>query len=164
MSRALSYGTIYTTKPLRRGIDIDRPKAAQDLGAMKVAEDGQQIAGWVTGTGALAVVARQVQGGETGAPEAQLAAGWARPDAASALREPPTPLDGYRVVEITIGDASPAAGQVLGAITWPPGWTPVSVLQDRRLGSPDPGITLAAGDRINVLAPVAVPRDQPGPT
>src|ERR1039458_2554162 len=131
---------------------------------MKVAEDGQQIAGWVTGTGALAAVARQVQGGETGAPEAQLSAGGARPDAASALREPPTPLDGYRVVEITIGDASPGAGQVLGAITWPAGWTPVSVLQDRRLGSPDPGITLAAGDRINVLAPVADPRDQPGPT
>jgi CIC family chloride channel protein len=28
VSRALSYGTIYTTKLLRRGIDIDRPEAA----------------------------------------------------------------------------------------------------------------------------------------
>lgn len=125
--------------------------------------DGQQIAGWVTGRGVLGAVARQIRAGEGVAPEAQLAAGGGRPDAASTLREPPTPLAGYRVLEITINDTSPAAGEVLGTITWPPGWTPVSVLQDQRLGSPDPGIKLAPGDRINVLAPLAVRRDQPGP-
>ena len=48
---------------------------------------------------------------------------------------------------------SPAVGQTLGTITWPPGWTPVSVLRNRQLRDPDPGITLSAGDRINLLAP-----------
>lgn len=121
------------------------------------------VGGIIYGTGVLEAVARQIRTGDTGAPQARLAADSAWPDAVEARREPPAPLAGYRLVEIAIGDGSPAAGQALGALAWPPGWTPVSVLRDHRLGSPDPGTTLSPGDRINVLVPLADHRDQPGP-
>jgi CIC family chloride channel protein len=38
VSRALSYGTVYTTKLLRRGIDIDRPKATHAFDELTVAD------------------------------------------------------------------------------------------------------------------------------
>ena len=38
VSRALSYGTIYTTKLLRRGIDIDRPAPTQAFAALTAAD------------------------------------------------------------------------------------------------------------------------------
>jgi CIC family chloride channel protein len=43
LSRRLSYGSIYTTKLLRRGIDIERPKAAAALRARSVAEVMQPL-------------------------------------------------------------------------------------------------------------------------
>jgi CIC family chloride channel protein len=45
VSRRLSYGSIYTTKLLRRGIDIERPKAAAALRARSVAEVMQPLRG-----------------------------------------------------------------------------------------------------------------------
>lgn len=43
-SRALSYGTIYTTKLLRRGIDIDRPDPGHSFTALTVADAMQPFA------------------------------------------------------------------------------------------------------------------------
>jgi len=43
ISKRLSYGSIYTTKLLRRGIDIERPKAAAALRALSVAEVMQPL-------------------------------------------------------------------------------------------------------------------------
>ena len=220
ISRALSYGTIYTTKLLRRGIDIDRPTpwhALQDLrvadamhtfpvplaaalgpdgaaswpapggaslpgpvthrrepqavfateslaqalrqlvvygrdGLPVLSADGQQVQGWVTNDSILQTVARKINTAQAQATQGQLAAGWALPDPQTSLRDPPTPLRGYQILEITIPDNSPATGQPLRALTWPPGWTPVSVLHNRRMRYPDPGITLSPGDRIILLA------------
>jgi CIC family chloride channel protein len=228
-SRMLSYGTIYTTKLLRRGIDVDRaapwrafadmkagqamrsftvplpvtgqagvaahdghhgtgnaadpgiaplpgpvtherdPQAlfvgeslAQALRQLEVygsdglpvlSPDGQHVQGWVTNASVLRAIAVQLRAAGKKAPQAQLDAGWALPDPGSALREPPTPLLGYKILEITISSGSPAAGQALGSIPWPPGWTPVSVLRNRQLRDPDPDIVISAGDRINLLAP-----------
>jgi CIC family chloride channel protein len=227
VSRMMSYGTIYTTKLLRRGIDVDRaapwrafadlkagqamrsfpvplpvtagppardghdgtgnaagpgtaplpgpvtherdPQAlfaseslAQALRQLEVygsdglpvlSPDGQHVQGWVTNASVLRAIAAQLRAADKEAPQAQLDAGWALPDPGSSLREPPTPLPGYKILEITISDGSPAAGQTLGTITWPPGATPVSVLRNRQLRDPDPGIVISAGDRINLLAP-----------
>jgi CIC family chloride channel protein len=226
VSRALSYGTIYTTKLLRRGTDIDRPTPAHAFEDLTVADamhplpaplavapaqvgqgdepvavaavlpgavtyqrepqalfateslaqalrqlviygrdglpvlspDGQHVQGWITNPGVLQAVASQIDASRAQATQGQLAADWALPDPATSLREPPTPLPGYQVVEVTIRNNSPVSS-TLGAITWPPGWTPVSVLHDRRLGSPDPSLTINSGDRINLLVPE--PR-QPG--
>ena len=54
--------------------------------------------------------------------------------------------------------ARPPSGTRLGETTWPPGWVPVSVLDDHTLRDPDPGFTLTPGDRVNLLVPAP-----PGP-
>jgi CIC family chloride channel protein len=232
VSRALSYGTIYTTKLLRRGTDIDRPAPAHAFEDLTVADamhplptplaaapapagqgnghaadeaalpgaityrrepqalfaseslaqalrqlmiygrdglpvlsaDGQQVQGWITNPGVLQAVARQVRTSQAQTAGGQLAARWALPDPRTSLREPPTPLPGYQILEITIQANSAAANSTLGGLTWPPGWTPVSVLHDRTLHHPEPGITLSAGDRVNLLVPALYrpQRSEPG--
>ena len=232
-SRALSYGTIYTTKLLRRGTDIDRPPAAdpfEDLtaadamhpfpapltimarppgppsrpgpdraplpgpvtrqhypqvlfatesltqalrqlelygrdGLPVISADGQHLQGWITSQNVLQAVARHMHAAPAAAP-APRAAALAVPGP-EAPGQPPAPLRGYQILEITIPAGSPAAGQTLGDTTWPPGWIPVTVLDNHTLRDPDPGITLAPGDRVNLLArephtlQPAHPHDQP---
>jgi CIC family chloride channel protein len=220
VSRALSYGTIYTTKLLRRGTDIDRATPWRALQDLKVADamqpfqvpisvtngasghsaapgldvaslpgpvtherdpqavfateslaqalrqlevygrdglpvlsaDGQQIAGWVTNTSVLSAVAREISSSQEETAEAQAAADWDHDTPASILEAPPNPLPGYRIVEITISDGSPAAGTKLGDIGWPPGSVPVSLLRGRSLRQPDPDTVLGPGDRISLLS------------
>ena len=207
-SRALSYGTIYTTKLLRRGTDIDHPRYAdpfRDLtaadamhpfpaplaiaagppgdlspdpappgpvtrkyhpemlfatesltqalrqlelygrdGLPVISADGQHLQGWITSQNVLQAVARHMHA----APAEQ-----AQPPAAPAVPgQPPDPLRGYQILEITISAGSAANGKALGDTTWPPGWIPVTILDNHTLRDPDPGITLAPGDRINLLA------------
>ena len=228
-SRALSYGTIYTTKLLRRGQDIDRAAPWRAFGDLKATDvmhpfprplavtagpdrdgqaapalarlagpvtyqgdpqtvlaseslaqslrqimaygrdglpvlsaDGQQVQGWITGASVLDAVAREI-----GGPPPQVPAR-AGPDGESSRQEPPNPLPGYQVLEVTIEDGSPASGQALGAITWPPGSFPVSVLRNRTLQDAEPSLTLTPGDRINLLARAPQPslpplaHDMPG--
>ncbi|MFZ0190759.1 MAG: chloride channel protein, partial [Streptosporangiaceae bacterium] len=219
LSRSLSYGTIYTTKLLRRGTDIDRPPSAdpfEDLtaadamhpfaapltiaagppgppggpgpdqaplpgpvthrhhpqmlfasesltqalrqlelygrdGLPVISADGQRLQGWITSQNVLQAVARHMHAATAAAPAQHAAAPAVSPPQA-APREPPAPLRGYQILEITIPAGSPAAGQALGDTTWPPGWIPVTVLDNHTLRDPDPGITLAPGDRVNLLA------------
>jgi chloride channel protein, CIC family len=224
VSRGLSYGTIYTTKLLRRGIDIDRPAPPRLFDVLTVADamhplptplsiatanggptstaatgtgldlaslpgtlthqaepqavyaseslaqalrqleiygrdglpvispDGQQVQGWITGAGVLRAVARRVQAEATQGRRGQLAADWAQPDPEATLSTPPTPLDGYQVLEVTVPAGSAMAGQRLGHLSWPPSSTPVAVLHRRAMRDPDPDITLEPGDRVTVLA------------
>jgi CIC family chloride channel protein len=202
-SRALSYGTIYTTKLLRRGFDVDRAVPWRAFGDLKAAEamrpfavplhvppgpdlngsapapgasqpgsvtdqgdpqavygseslaqtlrqlevygrdglpvlsaDGQHVLGWITDASVLKAVAREIKIRPSPAQEAA-----------------PTPLDGYRVLEINVSQDSPAAGEALGNVSWPEGSIPVSVLHDRRVSDPDPAITLEPGDRVSLLTP-----------
>ena len=225
VSRALSYGTIYTTKLLRRGIDIDHPPSADPFEELTAADamrpfqlpltadpvgphggpdengtvlpgsvthqgapqvlfaneplaqavrqlvkygrdglpvlsmDGQQLEGWLTSPNVLQAIARQMATALAAAtPPAHLAAGWALADQQPAPDDAPVPLRGYQVVEVTIGRGSAAVGHTLGETTWPPGWAPVSVLDDHTLRDPDPGFTLTPGDRVNLLVPAP-----PGP-
>ncbi len=235
VSRALSYGTIYTTKLLRRGIDIDHPPSADPFEELTAADamrpfqspltadppgphgapdedgavlpgpvthqgapqvlfaneplaqavrqlvlygrdglpvmsiDGQQLEGWVTSANVLQAIARQMATALAAAtPPAHLAAGWALADQGPAPDHVPVPLHGYQVVEVTIGPGSPAVGHTLGETPWPPGWVPVSVLDDHTLRDPDPGVTLNPGDRVNLLGLATagpgprVPPDGPG--
>ncbi|MGH3153105.1 MAG: hypothetical protein ACRDOB_20590 [Streptosporangiaceae bacterium] len=191
VSRALSYGTIYTTKLLRRGTDIDRAapwRALQDMnvasamrrfrpvlqvppasdgtapdwaalagpvtrrldpqsvfateslaqtlrqlevygrdGLPVLSADGHQVEGWVTNTSVLRAIKEQISG--------------ARPEEAPA-DQPPAPLAGYELVEITVDSGSPAAGARLETIAWPPGTMPVSVQRDHRNREARPTMTL----------------------
>ena len=216
-SRALSYGTIYTTKLLRRGIDIDHPRSADPFEALTAADamrpfaapltiapqppglpgperaalpgpvthqhhpqilfagesltqalrqlelygrdglpvisaDGQHLQGWITSQNVLQAVAGHISAAQAGAAQPQPAAGPALPGRQDDLHRAPTPLGGFKVLEIAIPASSPAAGRKLGDITWPPGSVPVSVHDARSLRDPDPGITLAPGDRVSLLA------------
>ena len=221
-SRALSYGTIYTTKLLRRGYDVDRaapwrafgdltaadamrpfpapltvgagrgsgrsrggdggaaaPRAplpgtityrsdpqavyageslAQTLrqlaaygrdGLPVLSSDGGHAAGWITNDSVLHAIAREIGTAppDADAPPAQ-APDAGPPDQAT---QPPSPLPGYQVLEITIGPSAPGAGKAIGAITWPPGFLPVSVLHGSTLHEPHPDLVLAPGDRISLL-------------
>jgi CIC family chloride channel protein len=213
ISRALSYGTIYTTKLLRRGTDIDRAAPWRALADLKIADamrpfrpplpvppdasasaapdwaalagpvsyqgdpqalfgtesvaqalrqlevygrdglpvlspDGRQVQGWVTAPGVMRAIAREMN-----ATQAQLTADWQHGDPEALLRHPPTPLPGYRVIEISVTPGSAGAGRKLKDITWPRASAPLSVLRGRRLRPPHPELVLAPGDHVNLLTP-----------
>jgi chloride channel protein, CIC family len=60
LSKQLSYGSVYTTKLLRRGIDIERPRAANILETLSVAHVMQPV---VTGNGLPRLAAAGRSGG-----------------------------------------------------------------------------------------------------
>jgi chloride channel protein, CIC family len=220
VSRALSYGTIYTTKLLRRGTDIDRVTPWRALADLKVTDamhpfgvplpaggdgssatdgppdfaavagpvarqldpqaifageslgqalrqlevygrdglpvisgDGRHIEGWVTNTSVLQALARQLTTAQADTARAQLAADWAHEDLESSLREPPAPVHGYQLAEITLDLTSPAAGRPIADVAWPAGSVPVTVLREGRLRPASPGTALRPGDRISLLVP-----------
>ena len=231
VSRMLSYGTIYTTKLLRRGIDVNQAAPWRAFGDLKVSQamqplpapltvpdqnpshtshtsgtgpdltllpgpvtsrrdpqilfanesvaqalrqldayghdglpvlspDGKQVLGWVTNASVLRSIARQISPPPAQPPPPQPAAGKTPASPDPAPRQPPLPLPGYQILEVTLTNDSPAAGQPLATITWPPGWTPVSITHHQQLGTPDPALVLHPGDRINLLVPSPPP---PGP-
>jgi CIC family chloride channel protein len=121
--------------------------------------DGRQVQGWVTSASLLRALARQVSGAPGEATGAQAAAGPGDGDAQATLRQPPAPLPGYQLIEITIPSASPAAGRTLANVALASRLYPVSVLHGRQLHAPDPGLTLATGDRVSLL----IPDSQPAP-
>jgi len=237
VSRALSYGTIYTTKLLRRGTDIDQaapwraladlkltdvmrpfspalpvppdpaarsanaspngngvsPDRAAAVGALAerhdpqalfaseslaqalrqlevygrdglpvISPDGRHLEGWITSGTVLRALGGLITGTRPAAVTARAAADGDHDDGADAMPlHPPAPLTGYQVAEITITAGSPAAGRKLREVSWPQAGIPVSVRRGRRLDPPDPGITLAEGDRV-VLLMAAPPESDPG--
>jgi len=120
-----------------------------------ISDDGQHLQGWLTSHNVLQAVARHIRTARDGGPQAQPAAGQVLPGPQEQVPEAPAPLGSYQLLEVTIPPGSPAAGQPLGGIAWPPGCVPVTVLDHGTLRDADPGISLAAGDRITLLAPAA---------
>ncbi len=216
-SRALSYGTIYTTKLLRRGQDIDRAAPWRAFGDLKAADtmrpfplgipgnrdfdsnstaadgepplpgrliyqgdpqtvyageslaqtlrqlkaygrdglpvlsaDGRKVEGWITNHSVLQTVAAQIG---SSPPRESTASGPATAGRQPGQAEPPTPLRGYRLLEVSVGPDSPAVRRPLRSLRWPPGSIPVAILRQRSLRDPDPDLTLAEGDRVSLLAP-----------
>jgi len=224
-SRALSYGTIYTTKLLRRGQDVDRAAPWRAFGDLKAADamrpfrspllvpdgeadaragvsalpgpvayrhetqavfadeslaqtlrqldaygrdglpvmstDGTQVQGWITNDSVLQAVAREIDPSPQPPAEPARNGSASQHSAGNPAAQPPTPLPGYQVLEITVEPGSAAAGRKLSAVAWPAGCIPVSVLHRRRLQGPDPEIILAPGDRVSLLAPMPEPAASP---
>jgi CIC family chloride channel protein len=225
VSKRLSYGSIYTTKLLRRGIDIERPRPGSELHGLTVADvmqpvcdpaakirlepseelapsagtdgdeweelvapvtggrqlqavfadedleqalrqlvlyggdglpvvshDGRELRGWITRQDVLGALADRVSASaheiERGAVAADV--GFADPEAHAHV--PPTPLAGYRVLELRIDGTSPALGQRVGDLEVPDGAAVVAVTEGREMVAARPERRLEEGDRVIVLA------------
>jgi CIC family chloride channel protein len=218
ISRGVSYGTIYTTKLLRRGTDLDKStpwRALQDVkladamrplpaplavaavgnraaagdeaavalpgpvthertpqalyateslsqalrqlilygrdGLPVLSADGARVEGWVTNASAIHAIARDLGTAAADSTRAELEADLTAAHQPTGAADSPNPLTGYRVIEVLVDEHSPAAGTALGAVAWPTGHIPVSVLHDRVLREADPRLELAVGDRVNLL-------------
>ena len=126
-----------------------------------ISADGRRVEGWITSGTVLRALARRL-GGTGNAAVAQASADRDRCDDTEAMpQDSPAPIAGYQVTELTITADSPAAGRNLHEVTWPQAGIPVSVLRGRRLGPPDPGITLAEGDRVGLLIPAPSGPERP---
>jgi CIC family chloride channel protein len=115
--------------------------------------DGQHLRGWVTRHNVLRVLADRVDSSAAEAERGRLAAEFSEKDAASHLHVPRTPLEGYEIVEVTIGPGSPALGWRIGEVPWPPGSIVVAASEERELVAPRTDIELRAGERVILLAP-----------
>jgi CIC family chloride channel protein len=124
-----------------------------------VSPDGLHVEGWITSGTVLRALAHQITGTQAAVmAQAAVDGNHGDDDAEAILQNPPAPLAGYQVAEITVAGGSPAAGRKLHEVAWPQAGIPVSLLRGRRLGPPDPGIILAEGDRVGLLIPAP-----PGP-
>ena len=205
LSKHLSYGSIYTTKLLRRGIDIERPNPTRPAhltvaevmqallartGAGRSASNGDPArrrgrddratvgrsdrcgrrppatagavrrrdarsgaasarplrtlraagalarrgapARWITRQNVLGAIAQRLGASAREIEQGALAGEYARDHAETRAHTPSSPLDGYQVVEIVIGPHSPALGQRLDEVAWPPHTIAAAVTEDAR--------------------------------
>ncbi|MGN6204501.1 TrkA C-terminal domain-containing protein, partial [Humibacter sp.] len=121
-----------------------------------LSDDGRRIQGWITNHSAIQTITRELGKHVTVTPSDAFVGGAGHPSPEG----PATPLTGYQLVEVTIPRTSPAVGRKLGSIPWPPGHLPVSYVRGPRLRQPDPEITIAVGDRINLLTRTTAVRDE----
>jgi CIC family chloride channel protein len=228
LAKRLAYGSIYTTKLLRRGIDIERPKAASMLQTLTVAEvmqplanvdgavrleptqngetplsvataelfehlvgpvtavdepqalfldedleqalrqlvlfgreglpvlshDGRRLRGWITRQDLLRALGDRVTASTPEIERGALAAEFAVDDPQSRVHVPTTPLEGYRIVEMTIGLGSPASGRRANELELPAGSLLVAVSAEGKMVAPQDDIQLHPGDKLVVLAPL----------
>ena len=158
LSKQLSHGSVYTTKLLRRGIDIERPRPDNVLETLAVADVTQPVH---TGNGLSRLV--QITSGPQEPFEDQTP-GQALPGAAAmelsfdhperAARASSAPLGGYEIVDLSISAESPAAGRRVGDVVWPGGAVVVAVSESGEIAPALPTMMIRAGERVILLAPV----------
>jgi len=239
VSKKFSYGSIYTTKLLRRGIDIERPKATGVLQTLTVADvmqplspgehtaltrhatgesaaaptngsqwealvgpvtvtrrpqtllsdetleqalrqldlyrlvglpvlspDRHHLAGWMTRRDVIGAIAQNLSASASEAEKGTLAADFALDDPASHVHEAPNPLEGYEVIEITIGPGSPQLGRPFAEVSWPPGSVVVAVTEGSEIIAPRSDSELCVDERVIVLTPTTddrTPRESDTP-
>jgi len=112
-----------------------------------ISADGEHLQGWITSQNVIRAVARRV----SSAARSPAASGQPGPRRQPGREGTPSPLSGYRILEVTVEDDSPAAGKALADITWPARCIPVTVRHGDVLRDAEPGIDVAAGDRISLL-------------
>ena len=120
-----------------------------------LSHDGEQLLGWITRENILGAIAQRLGASSQEIEQSALAGEYARPDAIARVRMPSTPLHGYDLVEIVIGPRSPALGQRLGEIAWPPGSLAVAVTEGREIVPPRADVELRPGERVVLLTPTA---------
>ena len=224
VSKRLSYGSIYTTKLLRRGIDIERPRATSVLESFTVADvmqpiadgDGRipvlsgaqpqsgastaatwerlagpvigvsqpqalfvdedlehalrqlvlygrdglpvlshsrQLCGWITRNDVLRVLAERLSSSAREIEQGDLVSRFVDDGGEARQHHPSNPLEGYEILELTVGPQSPVLGHLLGEVPWPPGSHAVAVTEGREILAARSDMELHAGERIIVLNP-----------
>ena len=120
-----------------------------------LSHDGERLLGWITRQNVLGAIAQRVGASAREIEQGALAGEYARPDAEARVHTPSTPLDGYQLVEIVIGPHSPALGQRLDEVAWPPRTIAAAVTEGREIVAPRPDLELRVGERVVLLAPAA---------
>jgi CBS domain-containing protein len=118
-----------------------------------LSRDREHIRGWITRYGVLAALADSVEAADRRIEQAAVAADFAAADPEHQAHTPSTPLDGFAIVELSIGRNSPAAGRDIGDVSWPKGSVVVSLTQNGRPVPPRLDARIHAGERVVVLAP-----------
>jgi CIC family chloride channel protein len=145
VSKQLSYGSVYTTKLLRRGVDIERPKTANVVQTLSVAGVMQPTS---TGDGTPPLPTAGRSTAKPAAPDGR----WRQlGGVVTDVRDPRELLEGCEIVELSIGPDSPAAGRRVDDIGWPDGSVVVSVTVDGEPAAPTSDTTIGAGERVIVL-------------
>jgi CIC family chloride channel protein len=114
----------------------------------------------VTNASAIHAIARDLGATTAESTRAELEADLAAAHQSTDEADSPDPLNGYRVIEVLLGEDSHAIGKSLDAVAWPPGHIPVSVLHRRVLHEADPSLKLTSGDRVNLLVRQVGPRSR----
>jgi chloride channel protein, CIC family len=120
-----------------------------------LSHDGESLRGWITRNDVLTVLAQRVgaAGGEI--ERGALAAEFASDDPAAGVHGPPTPLHGYEIAELAVGEHSPARGRRLAEIPWPAGSRAVAVSEGREIRAARGEMRLRPGEHVILLAPSA---------
>ena len=72
---------------------------------------------------------------------------------------PTRPLPGFELLALRVNADSPALGQRLGDVRWPPGSAVVALTRGREIHAATPDLQLQSGERILVLAPIRTTAD-----
>jgi CIC family chloride channel protein len=120
-----------------------------------LSSDREHLIGWITRRSVLQAISGRLSSSIRDVARGVLTAESGADDADSRLHTPSNPLRGYEIVEIAISRESPALGQRLSDVPWPPGYLVVAVTERREIGAPQSDSELRVGERVIFLAPAA---------
>jgi CIC family chloride channel protein len=141
-------------------LDEDLEQALRQLvlfgreGLPVLSHDGRRLRGWITRQDLLRALGDRVTASTPEIERGALAAEFAVDDPQSRVHVPTTPLEGYRIVEMTIGLGSPASGRRANELELPAGSLLVAVSAEGKMVAPQDDIQLHPGDKLVVLAPL----------
>ena len=130
-----------------RQLTLDGPS-----GLPVLSDDREHLQGWITRHNILDVLTQTVQSSDQSIERGALAADFGVDDPSLVAHRSSTPLSGYEIVEITVGANSPALGQRVDEIAWPPGCLVVTVTEPDALGAATNSTILRDGTRVTLLA------------
>ena len=138
------------------------------VGLPVLSPDRHHLTGWMTRRDVIRAIAQNLSASASEAEKGTLAAEFAIDDPESHVHDAPNPLEGYEVIEITIGPRSPQLGRRFADVPWPPGSVVVAVTEGSEIIAPRSDSELMRGERVILLAPTTddtrTPQESDTPT